>query len=142
MGSLDTLPPMPDGRELGDAAARAFRGEGSSGSGIAGRRYNPRPRIPRDATPAEMPAVRTLAWILYAQTAFHKAHGRYGTLQELQQARLLTLDVSFREGAFERRGYGFLMKGGPQEFRVDATPLSGAGRPFYVDDNGFVIVDE
>ena len=143
MGSLDELPPQgPDGRELGDAAARAFRGEGGSGSGTAGRRYPARPLIPRNVAPVERPAVATLAWIRYAQNAYHKANGRYGTLQELSQARLLRLDVAFQNGVFERKGYRFQLKGGPQEFRVDATPLSAGPRPYYVDDNGYVILDE
>jgi hypothetical protein len=90
----------------------------------------------------ERPAVTTLAWIRYAQDAYHKANGRYGTLQELTEARLLRLDVTFRNGQFERKGYQFQLKGGPQEYRVDATPLQAGPRPYYVDDNGFVLLDE
>jgi hypothetical protein len=143
MGSLDELPPEgPDGRDVGDATARAYRGEGGSGSGTAGKRYAARPRIPRDIAPVERPAVATLAWIRYAQKAYHDANGRYGTLQELTQARLLRLEMPFQNGAFERKGYRFQLKGGPQEFRVDATPLSAGPRPYYVDENGYVIRDE
>ena len=143
MGSLDELPPGgPDGRDIGDTTARAYRGESGSGSGLAGKRYPARPLIPRNVAPLERPAVATLAWIRYAQNAYHKANGRYGTLQELTQARLLRLDVAFQSGAFERKGYRFQLKGGAQEFRVDATPLSAGPRPYYVDDNGYVILDE
>ena len=143
MGSLDELPPEgADGRDVGDATARAYRGEGGSASGIAGKRYAARPHIPRDVAPVERPAVATLAWIRYAQKAYHDANGRYGTLQELTQAHLLRLDVAFQNGTFERKGYRFQLKGGPQEFRVDATPLSAGPRPYYVDDNGKVIRDE
>jgi hypothetical protein len=79
---------------------------------------------------------------MYAQNAFHKSNGRYGTLQELKQARLLQLDVPFREGSFERRGYRFQLKGAAQEYRMDAAPIAGNGRPFYVDENGYVLADE
>ena len=141
-GSLDEFPPSmgPDGREVGDATARAYRNEGSGG--IAGRRFAQRPKIPRDVAPAERPAVMTLAWIMHAQNAFHRSNGRYGTFQELRQAGLLRLDVPVREGHFERRGYAFQLKGSAQDYRVDATPVGGAGRPAYVDDNGFVLFDE
>jgi hypothetical protein len=141
-GSLDDLPPSfgPDGREIGEATAKAYRNEGSGG--IANRRFSQRPKIPRDVAPGERPAIMTLAWIMHAQSAYHRTSGRYGTLQELRQAGLLRLDVPVREGHFERRGYAFQLKGGPQDYRVDATPVGGAGRPAYVDDNGFVLFDE
>jgi serine/threonine protein kinase len=141
-GSLDEYPPSlgPDGREVGEATARAYRNEG--GGGIAGRRFAQRPKIPRDVAPAERPAIMTLAWVMHAQTAFHRANGRYGTLQELRQSGLLRLDVPFREGRFDRRGYSFQLKGGAQEYRMDATPVGGSGRPAYVDDNGYVLFDE
>jgi hypothetical protein len=141
-GSLDDYPPTgPDGRAVGEATARAYRGQGGQ-SGFAGRRFDARPRIPRDVAPLEAPAVKTLAWIGFAQSRYHKQKGRYGTLHELRQERLLMLDVPVQNGRFERGGYAFQLKGGPQEFRVDAQPLSANGRPCYVDDNGFVLWDE
>jgi hypothetical protein len=131
----------PDGRELGEALANAYRSGGSSG--ITNRRFSARPRVPRDVAPVERPAVATLLHLMFVQQAYQRQNGRYGTLQDLKAAGLLHLDVPFGNGQFERRQYRFLMTvGDGSEYRVTATPLSIGARPFLGDDSGFVRVDE
>jgi eukaryotic-like serine/threonine-protein kinase len=131
----------PDGRQLGDDAARSYR-SGNSG-GITNRRFSARPRVPRDLAPAERPAVGTLLHVAFAQQAYHRSNARYGTLHELKTAGLLRLDVPFQNGVFERAHYRFELTGGGggSQFKITATPLTAA-RPFYTDENGFVLVDE
>jgi hypothetical protein len=131
----------PDGRELGEALANAYRSGGSSG--ITNRRFSARPRVPRDVAPVERPAVATLLHLMFVQQAYQRQNGRYGTLQDLKAAGLLHLDVPFGNGQFERRQYRFLMTvGDGSEYKVTATPLSIGARPFLGDDSGFVRVDE
>ncbi len=128
-----------DGRALGDEVARKYRSGGSTG--ISGRRFTPRPRFPRGLAAGERPAVGTLAYLLRIEERHNKVNGRYATLQELEQAGLLRLDVPFTRGVFERKGYRFRLTANASEFTVTATPLL-RGRPFIVDDSGFVRVDD
>jgi hypothetical protein len=139
---LDELPghESPDGRAAAQALAEGYRSgsDSSSGFGASGR-FNRRPRIPRH-TPAEQPAVRTLAWILSAQSAHNRRTGRYGTLDELVASGDLPLNGPRSDDGFVRREYRFTVSGAGGSFRADAHPLSPRGRPFYVDDAGFVLV--
>jgi hypothetical protein len=139
--SLDELPSGgPDGRELGEDVAAKYRAGGSSG--IANRRFSQRPRIPRHA-PAERPGVSVLAWINVAQQSFFKANNRYGTPAELRQAGLFRPDVAVADnGSFERKGYRFQVTASGASYRASAQPLGPDTRAFYVDENGFVMVDE
>ena len=144
MSSLDELPPQgPDGRE------RRRRRRAARTGARAARGPAPRASVtPRDRRfPATSPRPSGRRWrrspgSCTRRTRTSKANGRYGTLQELSQAACCAWTSRSQNGVFERKGYRFQLKGGPQEFRVDATPLSAGPRPFYVDDNGYVILDE
>jgi hypothetical protein len=137
---LDELPEeRPDGRASGQALAEGYRSGGSSSSFGASGGYRRRPRIPRH-TPAEQPAVRTLAWILSAQKAHNRRTGRYGTLDELVASGDLPLSGPRTDDGFVRRQYRITVSAAGNTFRADAHPLSPRGRPFYVDDAGFVLV--
>jgi serine/threonine protein kinase len=134
---LDTLPPDgPDGRALGDAAARAFRGEGTGS--YTNRRFPARPHVPRGLTRPEVPAVSTLWQLNLAQGAFHRKSGRYGNLRELSDAGLLVLDVAFDADGFKRKGYAFRVTVEPDGYRAKAIPQAPIGRAFEVDDTGKV----
>jgi len=133
-------PQGQDGRAAGDAVAQKFRAGGSSG--IGSTRFARRERFPRHIAPGERPAVGTLAQLMFAQEAFHRTSGHYGTLRELTGAGLLRLRVAFANGVFEKQSYRFELTGGGGEYRATATPLGSGTRPFVVDDNGFVRVDE
>jgi serine/threonine-protein kinase len=138
---LDQLPEeRPDGRAAGEAVARGFRSEssGSSTFGATGT-YKRRPRIPRHA-PAEKPAVYGLAWILSAQKAHHGRTGRYGSLSELVAAGDLPA-VAATGDSFTRRQYRFTVRTEGDRFRAEARPVAPRGRPFYVDEAGYVLVD-
>jgi serine/threonine protein kinase len=140
-GFLNDVPQQgPDGREVGEALANAYRSGGSSG--ITNRRFNARPRVPRDVAPMERPAVATLLHIMFVEQAYQRQNGRYGNLHDLKTAGLLHLDVPFANGQFERRQYRFQLTGDGAEYKVTATPLSIGARPFLADDSGFVRVDE
>ncbi len=137
---LDEIPSeRPDGRELGKTLSGKYQSGGSSG--IADRRFNARPRFPRDLAQAERPAVAMLMRLLNWEEAYKQANGRYGSLRELQGAGLLNLDVPISGGAFQRARYRFQLSGDANGFKATATPLA-VGRPFVVDDSGFVLVDE
>ncbi len=142
---LDQLPrDAPDGRAAGNALAdqyRSGRGSGSSSSFGSSGQYRRRPRIPRHA-PAEQPAVRALAWILSAQKAHRRRTGRYGTLDELVKAGDLPLRGERTGDGFVRQQYRFTVTAAGNTFRAEAQPLSPAGRAFYTDDSGFVLVDD
>ncbi len=130
----------PDGRELGAALAKSYESHGSSG--IAGRRFSARPRVPRDVAPIERPAVATLLHLMFMEQAYQRQNSRYGNLHELKAAGLLHLDVPFAKGQFERARYRFELTGSGGEYKATATPLVQGARPFLADDNGFVRVDE
>ncbi len=142
---LDQLPQeAPDGRAAGNALAdqyRSGRGSGSSSSFGSSGQYKRRPRIPRHG-PAEQPAVRGLAWILSAQKAHRRRTGRYGTLDELLKAGDLPLTARRSENGWVRQQYRFTVTAAGNTFRAKAQPLSPAGRAFYTDDSGFVLVDD
>jgi serine/threonine protein kinase len=140
---LDELPEeaAPDGRAAGQALAQQYRSGGASSSGFGSSgRFRRRPRIPPHG-PAEQPAVRALAWILSAQNAHHRRTGSYGTLDELVKAGDLPLTGQRTEDGFVRRQYRFTITAGGDTFRAEARPLAPVGRTFYVDDNGFVLVE-
>jgi hypothetical protein len=122
--------------------ARGFRSGSSSSStfGATGS-YKRRPRIPRH-TPAEKPAVYGLAWVLSAQKAHHGRTGRYGSLTELVEAGDLPAVTAEATGdSFVRRQYRFTVRVEGDRFRADARPLAPRGRPFYVDEAGYVLVN-
>jgi serine/threonine-protein kinase len=140
---LDRLPEesAPDGRAAGEALAQQFRSGSDSGSFGATGTYRRRPRIPRHA-PAEKPAVYGLAWILSAQKAHLERTGRYGSLSELVQAGdLPTVEQNASGDGFTRRQYRFTIRASGDRFRADARPLAPRGRAFYVDEAGYVLVD-
>jgi hypothetical protein len=86
--------------------------------------------------------VRALAWILSAQNAHYRRTGSYGTLDQLVRSGDLPLDGQRSGDGFVRRQYRFTVTAAGDGFRAEARPLSPRGRPFYVDDAGFVLVDE
>jgi hypothetical protein len=87
---------------------------------------------------AERPAVATLLYLNTVQEAFHRKHGRYGSLRELADDDLLALDVSFDAQSFRRARYSFRVTAGSDGYRADALPVGAIGRAFMVDDSGFV----
>jgi hypothetical protein len=138
---LDEVPSEgPDGRASGEALAQKYRSGGSSG--LSSTRFARRGRFPRNIALGERAAVATLAHILFAQEAFKRTSDRYGSLQELKGAGLLHLDVPFAAGVFQRARYRFQLSAEQGEFKVNATPLGLGGRPFVVDDSGYVTVDQ
>jgi serine/threonine-protein kinase len=140
---LDEIPAEgPDGRAAGEALAQKYRSGGSGAAGYPTGPLRARSRFPARVAPFERPAVATLAHLMFAQEGYRKANGRYGTLRELKSAGLLHLDVPFSEGGFERSRYRFQLSGGPEEYRVTAQPLGMGGRPFVVDESGYVRADE
>jgi hypothetical protein len=140
-GFLNNVPAQgPDGRELGEALAKSYQSHGSSG--VTGRRFNARQRVPRDVAPIERPAVATLLHLMFMEQAYQRQNSRYGNLHELKAAGLLHLDVPFAKGQFERARYRFELTGNGSEYKATATPLVVGARPFLADDNGFVRVDE
>jgi hypothetical protein len=86
--------------------------------------------------------VRALAWILSAQKAHLRRTGRYGTLDELVKAGDLPLRGERTGDGFVRQQYRFTVTAAGNTFRAEAQPLSPAGRAFYTDDSGFVLVDD
>jgi hypothetical protein len=140
MAFLDELPEEEvDSRAAAQALAGAYGGGDRPQFG-ASARYNKRPRIPRDTRPPEIPAVRGLAWILSAQNAHFRRTGRYGTLEQLVASGDFPYAGPRSANGFDRKEYRFTITSSGDEFRADARPLSPRGRPFYVDDNGFVLV--
>jgi hypothetical protein len=89
-------------------------------------------------TVQERPAVATLFYIHTVQQAYHRSHGRYGSLAELKGAGLLALDVPLEPSGFRRARYAFRVEVQPDGYRADATPLAPIGRAFVVDDAGKV----
>ena len=86
--------------------------------------------------------MRTLAWILSAENAHLRRTGRYGTLDELVKAGDLPLPDEPGDGGWVRKQYRFTVTASGDTFRAEAQPLSPAGRAFYTDDSGFVLVDD
>jgi serine/threonine-protein kinase len=135
---LDELPSeVADGRELGEIAAQKYRSGGSNGLGTT--RYRPRGPVPRDLAPFERPAAATLFHLLAAERAYHRTNGRYGGLHDLHAAGLVRLDVPIGADGFRRARYHFTMKVEADGFRAEARPLSPEGRPFYVDESGYIL---
>jgi hypothetical protein len=138
---LDELPPdAPDGRAAGEALAGKYRSGGSSG--IGAMRFRQRSAVPPGVRPAERPAVSTLLYLHGAQEAFHRKEARYGTLRELSDAGLLAVDVPFETSGFVRARYAFRLSVEADGYRIEALPQPGPGRPFVVDDSGFVRVKD
>jgi len=135
-GYLDELPPEgPDGRTLGEDAARKYRGEGGA---YTNRRFAARPRVPRGVTLPERPAVATLLYVHSAQEAYHRRNGRYASLRELHASKLLVLDVPMDAAGFSRARYAFSVAVEGDGYRAEAQPQAPGGRAFMVDDSGFV----
>jgi hypothetical protein len=138
---LDEVPAeTTDGRAAGEALAQKYRSGGSGG--ISGSRFTRRSRFPPRIALPERGAVGTLAHLLSAEEAYQRAHGSYGTLQELHRAGLLRLDVPIAATGFQRARYRFELSGGAVEFRATAAPLVAGARPFVVDQSGYIRVDE
>jgi hypothetical protein len=135
-GYLDELPPEgPDGRTLGEDAARKYRGEGGA---YTNRRFAARPRVPRGVTLPERPAVATLLYVHSAQEAYHRRNGRYASARELHDSKLLVLDVPVDASGFRRARYAFSVAVEADGYRAEAQPQAPGGRAFLVDDSGFV----
>jgi serine/threonine protein kinase len=140
-GYLDEPPAdTADGRAAGEALAQKYRAGG--GSSYSGTRYAQRQRVPRGISGPERPAVATLLYLHSAEEAFHRANARYGTLAELKTAGLLMLDVPFDASGFRRARYGFRMTVSADGYRAEARPMGPVGRLFFVDDSGFVQLEE
>jgi serine/threonine protein kinase len=134
---LDQLPAEEaDGRATGDALAQKYRSGG--GGSYSTSRFRQRPQVPRGITLPERPAVATLLYLHSAEEAFHRQNARYGTLRELHGAGLLALDVPFDATGFKRARYGFRVAVEADGYRAEAMPQGPIGRPFLVDDSGFV----
>ena len=128
-----------DGGEAGRRLAEAYRSnQGSAGSYGGGATARRRPRSPMDLTLAEMPAVATLRHLINAEQAHYRRHERYGSFQELAEARLLRLDVPVAVSRFARRNYRFELEVEADGFRVAAVPLAPGRRGFVGDDTGFI----
>jgi hypothetical protein len=130
----------PDGRLAGETVAQKYRSGGSTGLG-AGTRFRRRDRIPRNLSSAERPAVATLAHLMFAQGAYNRKHGSFGTVAQLKAEGLLRLDVPVGPDGFERGDYRFGVTVEPDGFRATAQPLSPVGRPFVADDTGLIRPD-
>ena len=126
-----------DSRAAAEALAPKYRSGGSSDYGTS-RRLRARERVPRNITLTERPAVGTLLHLMFAQGAYHKRSGRYGTFRQLAAAGALRLDVPFGEDSFERAGYRFSLTLESDGFRILAQPNAPTGRPFLADDTGLV----
>jgi serine/threonine-protein kinase len=143
-GNYDFLNQIPsealDGRDAGAVAQkyRSDRSGGSTGYG-ATTRLRARERFPGNTTLLERPAVGTLWHLMVAENAYHKKTGRYGSLRELQGAGVLRLDVPILgDGSFRRARYHFTVSVQSDGFRAEAQPLALQGRPFFVDDSGYI----
>ena len=135
---LDDVPAGAlDSRAAAEALAPKYRSGGSSDYGTS-RRLRARERVPRNITLTERPAVGTLLHLMFAQGAYHKRSGRYGTFRQLAAAGALRLDVPFGEDSFERAGYRFSLTLESDGFRILAQPNAPTGRPFLADDTGLV----
>ena len=87
---------------------------------------------------SERPAVAALRHEINAETAFQKRNGRYGSLQDLKNAGLLSLDVPLSGDGFVRRNYSFSLRLEDDGFTVTAMSKS-MGRAFHGTDSGFIM---
>lgn len=137
------------GRRLADAyrsKERGFGGYSSSGGsnyGASGR-FRERPRVPAGLVPVERAAAGVLLQIANAQERYKRQASRYGSFDELREARTLLLAVPPAAKHFMQANYQFALtvKEGGDGFEVHAQPRQGGLRPLVVDDSGFVLVDE
>lgn len=137
------------GRRLADAYRSKERGFGgyssSSGSNYgASGRFRERPRVPAGLVPVERAAAGVLLQIANAQERYKRQASRYGSFDELREARTLLLAVPPAAKHFMQANYQFALtvKEGGDGFEVHAQPRQGGLRPLVVDDSGFVLVDE
>jgi hypothetical protein len=72
------------------------------------------------------------------EQAYHRKHGRYGSLSDLHNDGLLVLDVAFDATGFQRMRYSFRVTAEPDGYRAEAIPQAPIGRAFVVDDTGKV----
>jgi hypothetical protein len=137
------------GRRLADtyrSKDRGFGGYGSSSGsnyGASGR-FRERPRVPAGLVPVERAAAGVLLQIANAQERYKRQASRYGSFDELREARTLLLAVPPAAKQFMQANYQFALtvKDGGEGFEVHAQPRQGGLRPLVVDDSGFVLVDE
>jgi hypothetical protein len=136
---LDAEPEQPavDGVDAGRRLADSFSSGRSSPGYGSGARFKPRERSPRSLTLMERPAVATMRYVIDAQEAYQKKHGRYGNLKELAGAGML-LDVPVQQLAFLRKSYRFEMDLQEDGFRILAKPTVPGARPFVGDDTGII----
>jgi hypothetical protein len=139
---LDEEPPeTTDGRAAGEQLAEKFRSNQGwnrgSTFGSTGR-FKARERSPRNLPLVERPAVGTIRHLINAEEAFHKKHGRYGTVGEMATAQTLFLDVPHQGGGFQRAGYRFELTLDGDSFKVVAMPMNPGRRPFIGDDSGYI----
>jgi hypothetical protein len=137
---LDEEAPAQDGRDAGERLAGTYRqGGGTSGGGTFGAsgRFRARERSPRVLAPMERPAVATIRHLIDRMEAFHRKEGRYAGLADLRAAGL-ALDVPVSGNTFQRRGFRFEVTVESDGFRIEATPLTPAGRSFVGDDSGYI----
>ena len=132
----------PDGRELGEAAARSYSSGGRPAASAAGVSRQ-RPRVPRDVAPEERPAVATLLHVAFARAGLPPRQRPLRDAARAQGGRPAAARRAFPERRLRARALPLRAAGraGGNEFKITATPLIAA-RPFYTDDNGFVLVDE
>jgi serine/threonine protein kinase len=129
-----------DGVEAGDRLSRAYGNDRGSRMGSSSR-LKRRPKSPEGLRlPAERAAVATLRHLIYAELAFHKREGRYGSLADLVNGRLARLDVKPSTKGFERNGYRFDLNLKEDGFDVTAVPQGAGLRPFHGDDSEYITV--
>jgi hypothetical protein len=133
---LDEVPTEPDGRAAGEALAQKYKSGGSSSYSTT--RFSARPRVPRGITLPERPAAATLLYLHSVEEAYHRTNGRYASLRELRDAKLLALDVPLEATGFKRARYAFQLVAEGGSYRAEALPQGPVGRAFLVDDSGFV----
>jgi hypothetical protein len=129
-----------DGVEAGDRLSRAYGNDRGSRMGSSSR-LKRRPKSPEGLRlPAERAAVATMRHLIYAELAFHRREGRYGSLADLVNARLARLDVKPSAKGFDRNGYRFDLRLKEDGFDVTAMPQAAGLRPFHGDDSEYITV--
>jgi hypothetical protein len=104
-------------------------------AGISSATKNPPPEA------NEMIAASALHMIASAETSYQSTAGKgsYGTLDQLTQQKLVTMD------AFEKYGYSFVVTAAGDQFEAVATPREygkSGKRSFFVDKSGVVRGDD
>jgi hypothetical protein len=107
----------------------------TSVAGISSATKNPPPEA------NEMIAASALQMIANAEKSYHSTTGKgsYGTLDQLTQQKLVTMD------AFQKYGYNFEVAAAGDHFEAVATPREygkSGKRSFFVDKTGVVRGDD